>query len=347
MAVIHPTRPSSGVTHLGDIQPAVAQDGDTWYDESTGALRFRIEGAWINQPSLGTGYAAGGERGGGTAVSTIDKLSFSTDNVTALASTLNSTRYAGMGGFHSLTAGYAAGGTTPVVVVNSISKLAFVNEATSLLTSTLTASKYFANCGFESMEAGYVCGGFAENGSTMLSAIEKLTFMNESVAANVSGLTGTRYIICAGFAGTVAGYACGGNRGGGVNISTINKLLFSNDNVSTGVSGLSGTRYYGAGFESTSFGFSAGGNDGSSSVTTIDKVSFANDNVFSLLSGMYGTSTYYTVFGFSGNTAGYCGGGDTVISTITKLSFSNETTATNVSGLTGTRRYGVGSFENV
>jgi len=124
-------------------------------------------------------------------------------------------------------------------------------------------------------------------------------------------------------------------------------LNFQNDNVTTNASGLSGTRYYGTGFESSSSGYTAGGNNGSAGIETIDRLQFTNDTVASISAVIYSPVPYYLVAGFSSGSAGYACGGATPDSTISKLTFATETSATNVSSLTGTRAYGVAGFENV
>ena len=86
------------------------------------------------------GFVAGGHS---PAISTIDKLLFSNDNVASITSKLTAAKY-GAAGFNSDVAGFVAGGST----FSTIDKLLFSNDNVASITSTLTGAKDRA-AGFE------------------------------------------------------------------------------------------------------------------------------------------------------------------------------------------------------
>jgi hypothetical protein len=80
------------------------------------------------------GYACGGNTG--SRISTISKMTFSTEATATVTSTLTSAKQSG-NGFNSTTIGYYCGGDTNSYIT-TINKLLFSNESISNVTSGLT-----------------------------------------------------------------------------------------------------------------------------------------------------------------------------------------------------------------
>ncbi len=347
---------SFGAAKIGDgLLPATGQGDMTGpggsYDTTIGSTKLAFT-SWTQDPSTEAsiaGYAVGGDEGGN--VTTIDKLTFATDNVAVIVSGTTVTRREFVAGFASDLAGYATGGTTgggSPTRFSTIDKLLFSDDSVAVITSGLTGTRSSGVAGFESITAGYSCGGTVQNSPTIsLTTIDKLLFSDDSVATITSGLTGTRGVGLAGFDSATAGYACGGaTTTANLGLDVIDKLVFSTDNVAVITSTLTGTQCKGvSGFASHLAGYACGGlrNPGSTKIDAIDKLSFSNDSVAANTSSLTGTRRSGFPDGFESGAAGYaCGGlADVTVDTIDKLTFSDDNVAAITSTLTGLRLQGV------
>jgi hypothetical protein len=103
---------------------------------ATGLSSARGAAAGFASPTAG--YAAGGILGppANTLVSTVDKFLFSDDSRSTLGTGLSSTR-SRLGGFASLTAGYAAGGYN----ASTVDKFLFSNDSRSTLATGLSIAR--------------------------------------------------------------------------------------------------------------------------------------------------------------------------------------------------------------
>lgn len=332
-------------TGQGDMTGAGAS-----YDTTIGSTKLAFT-SWTKNPSTEAsiaGYAVGGDESGN--VTTIDKLTFATDNVVAIVSGTTVTRREFVAGFASDLAGYACGGTTGgggPTHFSTIDKLLFSDDSVAVIVSGLTGTRTAGAGGFESITAGYACGGLVQNSPTIsLTTIDKLLFSDDSVTTITSGLTSTRQAGLTGFDSATAGYACGGApTTANLGVDIIDKLIFSTDNVAAITSTLTGTQCKGtSGFASHLAGYACGGrvNPSAIKVSTIDKLSFSNDSVAVNTSNLTGTRRSGFPDGFESGAAGYSCGGleDVTVNTIDKLTFSNDNVAANVSNLTGIRLQG-------
>lgn len=293
----------------------------------------------------GFGYVGGGSLISASQLSTVDKINFSEDTVTAITSTLTGTRVKGAG-FASTTAGYFAGGANGVTNLSTVNKLTFSSDAIAAGVSSLTTTRGNPIGGFESSSTGYACGGSA---TTDISTINKLTFSNDNVTANTSNLTATKSNGVAGFSSTTLGYACGGSNGGAAALAVIDALTFSSESVATHASSLSASRINSGGFESTIAGYACGGvNAGTTRVSTINKLLFMTGAVSTLSSGITGTRG--GAVGCANRKNGYMAGGrdNTVnLTTIDKVFFSNDSVSASSYGLSFSISGAVGAFETI
>ena len=106
-------------------------------------------------------------------LTTIDKVLFSDDSVSRLATSLNDGT-SQQAAFNSTVAGYDAGGGGSIKT--NIDKLVFSNESCSRLTSSFGAGRYSAS-GFNSLIAGYAAGG---SDSPATNRIDKVNFSNDT-----------------------------------------------------------------------------------------------------------------------------------------------------------------------
>lgn len=216
---------------------------------TSGLTTVRIDGA-AGFSDTAAGYACGGVSGSPTIdniLTTIDKLTFSTESVALNSAGLSDVRRQGVGlGFESATAGYiSGGGTAGGAVIGTIEKLTFSTDSVANIAGQLSIARRLGVAAFAASDKGYTCGGFIQGSvGDPTARIDKLTFSTDSVVANSSSLSGTRAFGVAGFESGVGGYACGGDEAiiSGVPLTTIDKLVFSTDAVAVNSSGLTGTR---------------------------------------------------------------------------------------------------------
>lgn len=343
--------PNTVAGKVDDAQGAGADlTGVGSYPTAAAAQRAAFAG-WFVKPAEAAsmsvaGYACGGYKSP-TRFSTVDKLSFSDDGVTAVTSTLTGSRLAATG-FASTVSGYVCGGRYNGGWLSAIDKLLFSDDSIAANTSTISASRYVFIAGFGSSATGYACGGYHPGNAVFYDRIDKLSFSDESTAINTSSLTATRSHGAAGFSSTTSGYACGGSDGVGAPLWIVEKLSFSGETIAVIVSVLSVARDGGGGgVESTTAGYACGGRNGwagSPYYTVVDKLDFSDDSVAAVASTL--TIARVVTEGFGSMASGYiCGGGIPYLITIDKLNFSDDSVALNSSSLTATRS-GIAAFEN-
>ena len=141
------------------------------------------------------GYAVGGYADGGVGnLSSVEKLTFSNDSISTLASALSSSRYTHSSFANSGTAGYAVSGkiTGSNTPSGSIAKIAFSNDSNSTIAATVTSTGYQAGAA-NSGTAGYSGGGGTGGGSVPTNAIYKLTFSNDATSTLSATLSRARH----------------------------------------------------------------------------------------------------------------------------------------------------------
>jgi hypothetical protein len=141
-----------------------------------------------------------------------------------------------------------------------------------------------------------------------------------------------------------AGYMLGGNDT--AITDTIFKLTFSTDTTATLGIVLSSARSGGAGYASTTNGYSAGGIiTGPTPQTTVNKVAFASDSISTLSTGM--ADARYGGFSFASSTNGYVAGGATAstnLTSSTKMLFSTDVFSIASATLSSQRNIGASFF---
>jgi hypothetical protein len=138
-----------------------------------------------------SGYIAGGQRAGGGGAMNLDtnKMAYSNDAISTLASTWSSSSTVHMASMtYASTAGYTAGGEG-AGYTSATKKIVFSTDTASVPSATLSTTKGGSTGGWSPV-AGFICGGY--NG-TYFNAIEKLLFSTEtmSVTSAISLLKAT------------------------------------------------------------------------------------------------------------------------------------------------------------
>ena len=177
------------------------------------------------------GYVTGGSVGGGRT--STDKLAFSNDSRSTIASNLSAAVYQAAGFANSGTAGYVVGGNSSgASKLSNIHKLTYSNDTFTQNVSYLAlVTESIGYAGFaNSGTAGYAAGGTDGNFVTS-STIYKVTFSNDS-RSNLGATLSSGARAISGFANSgTAGYFAG--HSSSASASSIQKLTFSNDTMST------------------------------------------------------------------------------------------------------------------
>lgn len=166
-----------------------------------------------------------------TYLRTANKLLFSNESRTVLASQLDATRYRMGAVSNSGTAAYFGGGVVDNAFVdNKINKLTFASDSFSVISATTSLGIESSNMASLSNSgvAGYYAGG---GQSTEQRVLDKINFSNDTRSTNSTWLAiGRRNSGSASNTG-VAGYMVSGLENFN-NVSTSQKLNFSNDSRS-------------------------------------------------------------------------------------------------------------------
>lgn len=183
------------------------------------------------------GYAMGGS----SSTTTVDKITYSTDSRTTLATGLSVAR-SGSGALANYqVAAYAVGGET----YTTVDKFAFSNDSRSTLGTGLSIYRDYNQGVSNAGSAGYVGGGFNAGGRN---TFEKFSFSND-VRSVLSGTTTEYFWATSAFHDQgKAGYfasGCSMNFYSGMN--TITRLNYVNDAISINPYTLSATEVFGAG----------------------------------------------------------------------------------------------------
>jgi len=258
------------------------------------------------------GYILGGQTSAPATVSTINKLTFSTEVITTTTS-LSSARRS-VNGTQSSTHGYAMGGcTTAGSSFTTTDKLDFSDDTLAALSTGLPTATH-GGVSFESATKGYLAGGYT---TANTNAIRALTFSTDGYGTLGATLNSSRRQ-GGDFKSSSHGYTLGGYTTAAV--STVEKLDLSAETLSS-VTALSAARYDAMGLYSSTNGYALGG---AGSVTTVDKYDLSTDSRTTLGTGL---ATGKAAGASNLNASnGYVSGGYTSVpvSNVQKMVFSTE-----------------------
>jgi hypothetical protein len=314
---------------------AVATADSLTYATDTTAAQFSVDLSqaryWLAGVSEGStkGYFAGGTiaTNGTSNLATTDKLTYSNDTTVAqTTANLSQARYFLAGVDGTSTKGYFAGGTTDgVSLLTTADKLTYSNDTTAAQTSAnLSQARYgLAGCSGDSTK-GYFAGGYSGSVS-LLTTADKLTYSNDTTAAQTTAnLSTTRWSLAGISQGSTKGYFAGGATALAVTSRTnlTDKITYATDTTAAQTSAnLSAVKYNLAGI-SQEFTSVFGDN------------SIASGNIASGQIGQYHFSSGATnnatnpVASIVGVTKGYFAGGNngSQVATADKLTYATDTT---------------------
>ena len=292
-----------------------------------------------------TGYFAGGlvQASPLVVLSTVDKLTYSTDTTAAVPSSANLTqaRY-GAAGTGNQTHGYFGGGNISGNIGSTMDKTTYSSDTTARVPGAdLSVTRYNAAATGNSTQ-GYFAGGYSISVSPAgsVSSVDKVTYSSDTTAVlpSSANLSISRYPVSA------TGNETNGYVGGGyddpAHYTRVDKITYSTDTTAaapsafiSGDAGGSG-RYGIAATGNSTHGYFGGGGytdagfpEGSSSY--MDKLTYSSDTTAAVPGA--NLTGGRVVQGATGNsTHGYFGGGQDAsnnISTMDKVTYSTDTTA--------------------
>jgi hypothetical protein len=260
-------------------------------NDSTTVVRGSVVGPSVGKFNMSaTGNSDYGWFGGGytnlpsVRVSSVDRIDFSNDGVTAsvrgpLLTAIEISAATGNSNY-----GWFGGGTSPATTVSRVDRINFSNDLATVSSRgpLFTARLRLAATG--NSNYGWFAGGYINpnTAGNRFSAVDRIDFSNDSVQASPRGvLTLQRYALAA------TGNSNYGWFAGGVSpstsVSTVDRIDFSSDSTTASPRGPLNSpagRYQLAATGNSNYGWFGGGAVPTSPVLvqTVDRIDFSNDN---------------------------------------------------------------------
>lgn len=297
-------------------------------------------------PSLSAGWFAGGYYSGGTYYTTVSRIMFASDTVTASSRGPLSISRQLLGGTGTLTYGWMAGGRKPGgnITLSTIDRITYSNDTATAVNRGAIGGNYMGTSQMatstDRTTYGWWAGGYT--GGQGRSFVSRLTFATDTAGTTRIGpLTLTVHSL-AGTGNATSGWFGGGYTqlppGAGVYLSTVQRITYATDTavavtkgpLSAGKSSLAGCT------DETTYGWYIGG---SPAYYSTQRLTFANDTATATVRGSISGPT--TLTGSSSEAYGWVagGGGDAV----QRIDFSNDTAASSTRGPLSYSASGVGA----
>ena len=312
----------------------------------------------VKQNSSATGNSNYGWFGGGrstpspTILSTVDRIDFSNDSVSAsVRGPLSSERQRLSATGNSNYGWFGGGYLSSVPYITTVDRIDFSNDSTSVsVRGSLSAARGYqaATSGQAKGPAiklqkagnyGWFGGGFLF--PAPISTVDRIDFSNDSSTASVRGplTTPARYDLAATGNSNYGWFGPGVFTPGPTTVSRVDRIDFSNDSASASPRGpLSSTRYALAATGNSNYGWFGGGSPGP--LATVDRINFANDSVSASARGPL-SSARFGLAATGNSNYGWFGGGatPTLVATVDRIDFSNDSSTASPRGPLSSARY--------
>jgi hypothetical protein len=307
--------------------PRGSLSGTRQYHAATsGVLNIR------RQKAGNFGWFGGGGSPSTTNYSTVDRIDFSNDSVTALVRgsiTPAPGRY-GLAATGNSNYGWFGGGTTGLATLSIVERIDFSNDSPTVsLRGPLSFSRHrLAATG--NSNYGWFGGGFTPLPASY-SIVDRIDFSNDSASASprgpLSNPAGRSNLAATG--NSNYGWFGGGIDTSGSGQSRVERIDFSNDSATPSPRGLlvpSTARSELAATGNSNYGWFGGGQ--SPTISRVDRIDFSNDSVALLSRGSLSLERYSAAATGNSN-YGWFGGGKnptapTTKSTVDRIDFSND-----------------------
>ena len=271
--------------------------------------------------------------GNGSAVSTVDRVTFATDTATASVRGPLSLARQSLAAASNFTDGWFGGGlvTTPAVV--GTSRVDRITYATDTATASVRGPLSLTRLTFSA--TGNTTDGWFGGGANpaIVSRVDRITYATDTATASVRGPLSR----------VLSGAAAAGNSdygwfSGGMiatlpyTISTVNRITYATDTNTASVRGpLSGNQYIFAAAGNSTNGWFGGGRPGF--LSTVQRITYATDTATASVRGPL--SLGRNGLGAAGNTTnGWFGGGQTPanVTTVDRITYATDTATASVRG---------------
>ena len=315
-------------------------------------------------------FGAGFSPGLTTRLSTLDKLTYSSDSTAAIPSSgdLSIGRVNGAA-TGSSTSGYFGGGSSPADI-STMDRVTYSDDTTTAVpgaalsdvranfaaasskdnafppTITFPATQFITGY-VNGPDTGYSGGGYAGAPTGNVSTTDKTDLPTDTTSAAASAnLTRSTY-----GTGAVSSNTAGYWGGGQAAQSTTDKCTYSTDTTAVFPgANLTLQRYYLYGIGNKSAGYFGGGYNAPASLTIMDKLTYSSETTANVSTGNLSQDRYAMSAVGDAETAYWIGGyrlpGSNVSSTADKLTYSTDTTS-NIASLTNPApQYGFATIGN-
>jgi len=340
------------------------------------ARGLRLTGDWLHTDTVANyGWFGGGSLGTSpvTVSSTVDRIDFSNDSVSASPRSPLSLARWGSAATGNSNYGWFGGGYYPVPLLadppylSTVDRIDFSNDSsTAPIRGPLSLARHSSAATGNSNYGWFGGGSYYPSGgpipkTSSTSTVDRIDFSNDtSTASPRSPLSLARYGSAA-TGNSNYGWFGGGSPGP---VSTVDRIDFSNDSSTATVrSPLSLARGYLAATGNSNYGWFGGGYT-PTTASTVDRIDFSNDSSTASPRGtlslarsyLAATSGVLNIRRQKAGNYGWWGGGEaypaysTIYSTIDRIDFSNDTKTasprsrlssnTRGSGATGNSNYG-------
>ena len=223
-------------------------------------------------------------------LSTVDRITYSTDTATAsVRGPLSSSRYF-LAAASNTTNAWFGGGKSPFV--STVDRITFATDtATASVRGPLSSVKYSTAAAGNS-DYGWFGGGFGPSVG-YLTTVDRITYATDTATASVRGpLSAARYQLAAAGNTTDGWFGAGKSpAGGGGGKSTVDRITYATDTATASVRGpLSAARYNLAAAGNTTYGWFGGGQPGP--LSTVDRITYATDTATASVRGPLSAAIY-------------------------------------------------------
>jgi hypothetical protein len=286
------------------------------------------------------GWIGGGFTAGPVSISTVDRIDFSNDLITAsVRSPLSSARYR-LAATGNSNYGWFGGGTFGTG--SSLDRIDFSNDSSNVSPRGPLSSGRYTLAATGNSNYGWFGGGMILSSPTIpkSSTVDRVDYANDSSISSPRGPLSSARGFVAATGNSNYGWFGGGDVGpvgSPAPVSTVDRVDFSNDFVSASPrSLLTLSRHALAATGNSNYGWFGGG---SAAVTTsrVDRVDFSNDSLC-LVRGTIATRSFYAAT--ANSNYGWWTGGTPTTSLVYRIDFSNDLVAASQRGFTSAAKGG-------
>lgn len=293
------------------------------------------KGTWVFPDEGFTSSALGNDAayfGGGSPgpVSTVDRLTYSTQTTEAVPGAALYIARQEPGANSSPLAGYWSGGHAPSAgpsPISSTDKVTYSTETGERLpaTANLSAARYNMGTTGNSTQ-GYFSGGSVAFSSSHRQETNKLTYSSDTMAYTPSANIPQLHSMGA-EGGITAGYICGGIGPGGTALAPTYKIVFGTDTQSAAPSANLTFARWGTGAMGNRFKmYITGGESHSGGGSVVERLDFIHETTARAPSANLPTAIAKAYTGAAANqSSGFLAGGPGPVSNVGRIDFDSET----------------------